>query len=128
MMCRGIRGATTVEENSKQAIIGATTELLEEMIEANGIKAEDVAFAMFTTTADLNAEFPAVAARQLGWEDSALLCGHEMNVPGALAKCIRILVMVNTEKSVDEIVHVYIKGAVSLRPRFAAAKGGQHAR
>lgn len=126
MMCRGIRGATTVEENSKQAIIGATTELLEEMIEANSIKAEDVAFAMFTTTADLNAEFPAVAARQLGWEDSALLCGHEMNVPGALAKCIRILVTVNTEKSVDEIVHVYIRGAVNLRPRFAAAKGGQH--
>lgn len=128
MMCRGIRGATTVEENSKQAIIGATKELLQKMIEANDVKAEDVAFAMFTTTPDLNAEFPAVAARQLGWEDSALLCGHEMNVPGALARCIRILVMVNTEKAVDEIVHVYIRGAVNLRPHFGAARGGQHVR
>ena len=115
MWCRGIRGATTVENNTGEDILAATKELLQNMIEANDLKAEDIAYAYFTTTTDLNAEFPAVAARQLGWTNVALLCGHEMNVVGSLSKCLRVLVLVNTEKSADEIVHVYIKEAENLR-------------
>ncbi|MBI4294562.1 MAG: chorismate mutase [Chloroflexi bacterium] len=128
MWCRGIRGATTVEKNTKDAIVGATRELLQKMVQANDIRVEDVAFVLFTTTVDLNAEFPAVAARQLGWENSALLCAHEMNVPDSLPRCIRVLVMINTNKSVNEIVHVYIKGAANLRPRVGAAGNTQHDR
>ena len=115
MRCRGIRGATTVDENSREAIIQSTKELLEKMIEANQIEVDEVACTFFTTTSDINAEFPALAARKLGWTQSALLCGHEMNVPGSLQKCIRILILYNTEKKADEIVHVYINGAESLR-------------
>ena len=116
MWCRGIRGATTVEENTKEAILDATRELLQIMVEANDIAVDDVGSATFTTTSDINAEYPAVAARQLGWHDAALLCGHEMNVPDSLTKCIRILLMYNTEKSAQEIKHIYIKNAVNLRP------------
>ena len=115
MHCRGIRGATTVEENTRESILQATKDLLGKMIEVNEIKAEEVAYAYFTTTVDLNAAFPALAARQMGWTRTALLCGHEMNVPGSLPMCLRILILYNTEKSVDEIVHVYMKGAENLR-------------
>jgi len=113
---RGIRGATTVTENSEEAILGATRELLYTMIQANGIEVEDVASAHFTTTVDLNATYPALAARQLGWYDAALLCGHEMMVPGSLDKCVRILIHWNTTKTAKEIVHVYLHGARGLRP------------
>ncbi len=115
MRCRGIRGATTVDENAREAIIGATRELLEMMVEANEIDVDDVACVFFTTTTDVNAEFPAVAARAIGWKQAALLCGHEMEVPGSLKMCIRILILYNTEKKADEIVHTYINGAESLR-------------
>ena len=113
---RGIRGATTVTENSEEAILGATRELLYTMIRANGIEVEDVASAHFTTTVDLNVTYPALAARQLGWYDAALLCGHEMMVPGSLDKCVRILIHWNTTKTAKEIVHVYLHGARGLRP------------
>jgi chorismate mutase len=116
MPCRGVRGATTVEANTREEILQATRQLLALMIRLNGIDPADVASAIFTTTPDLNAEFPALAARQLGWLDVALICAHEMNVPGALPRCIRVLVHWNTEKPASEIVHVYIKGAASLRP------------
>lgn len=115
MWCRGIRGATTVDSNTKEDILKESKDLLQKMIDANGIVPENVACAILTTTQDLNAEFPAVAARQLGWVDTALLCGQEMNVPGSLQRCLRILILYNTEKSAEEIVHVYIKGATSLR-------------
>ncbi len=118
--CRGIRGATTVTENSREAILEATQELLHAMITANDIQAEDIASAWFTTTIDLTAEFPAVAARQLGWIDTALMCGHEMNVPGSLPRCIRVLMHWNTTRRADEIVHVYLREARSLRPEHAA--------
>lgn len=118
MLCRGIRGATTVEANSREAILEATAELLAAMVKANGIKPEDVASAFFTTTPDLSAEFPALAARGLGWNDVPLLCGHEMAVPGSLPMCLRILLHVNTEKRADQIVHVYLRGARALRPDF----------
>ncbi|MDQ5850654.1 MAG: chorismate mutase [Chloroflexota bacterium] len=114
--CRGIRGATTVEANTREAILEGTRELLLQIIEANNLRMEEVGSAIFTTTPDLNAEFPALAARQLGWHDVALMCGHEMAVPGALDRCIRILIHWNTPKLQHEIVHVYIKGAVNLRP------------
>lgn len=116
MWCRGVRGATTVAANTPQAILEATTELLSALIKANGIKAEDVVSAFFTTTPDLNAEFPAVAARRLGWNHVPLLCGHEMVVPGSLPFCLRILLHVNTEKRADEIQVVYLRGATMLRP------------
>ena len=115
MMVRGIRGATTVEENSPRAILAATRELLQELIARNTIDIGQIAAVFFTTTPDLNAEFPAVGARQLGWDDVPLLCGHEMAVPSALPGCIRVLLLVNTEKSQREIEHVYLRGAVTLR-------------
>ncbi|MEN6450583.1 MAG: chorismate mutase [Thermoguttaceae bacterium] len=116
MPCRGVRGATTVAHNSREDILRATRELLALMIRHNGIRPEDVASAIFSTTHDLNAEFPALAARQLGWFDVALMCTNELDVPGSLGRCIRILLHWNTEKSASEIVHVYIKGAARLRP------------
>ena len=117
--CRGIRGATTCEENTRAAILEATRDLLEQLIAANDLRHEDIASAIFSTTPDLNAEFPAVAARHLGWLDTALICTHEMAVPGALARCIRVLLHWNTERTAHEVVHVYIHGAVNLRPERA---------
>ena len=116
MRCRGIRGATTADSNTPEAILQATTELLTELMQANGLRVEDVASAFFSTTRDLNAEFPAVAANRMGWTDVALLCGHEMDVPGSLAMCLRVLLHVNTEKEPHEIRHVYLRGAKVLRP------------
>lgn len=124
--CRGVRGATTCEANTREAILAATRELLELLIAQNDIRADDVASAIFTTTTDLDAEFPAVAARAIGWTDTALLCGHEMYVPGSLRSCIRVLIHWNTERRADEIVHIYIKGAQNLRPDRAAALAAFH--
>ena len=122
IVCRGVRGATTVEEDTREAVLSATRELLTQMIEANGIQADEVASAVFTTTSDLTSEYPALAARQLGWHDVALLCAHEINVPHGLRCCIRILVHWNTEKPVSEIRHIYLNGAVHLRPDRADQK------
>jgi chorismate mutase len=113
---RGIRGATTAEANTPEAIGAATRELLNALIEANRIEADDVASAIFTTTVDLNAEYPAVAARELGWHDVALMCAHEINVPHGLPRCIRVLIHWNTALRADEVKHVYLKGAMQLRP------------
>jgi chorismate mutase len=121
MYCRGIRGATTVEGNTREAILAGTREMLLQIIAANDLQVEDIGSAIFTTTPDLNAEFPALAARGLGWHDVALMCGHEMSVPGSLGKCIRVLIHWNTSKAQTEIVHVYIKGAERLRPERAYA-------
>ena len=121
-ICRGVRGATTVKENSREAILSATRELLTQMIEANDIQADDVASAIFTTTADLTSEYPALAARQLGWHDVALLCAQEIGVPNSINHCIRILLHWNTDKLASEIRHIYIKDAVKLRPDRAEQK------
>jgi chorismate mutase len=115
-MLRGVRGATTAEANTREAILAATRELVCLMIEANHMQPEDVASAIFTTTIDLNADYPALAARALGWHDVALLCMQEMNVPHGLPQCIRILLHWNTEVSAPDVKHVYIKGAINLRP------------
>ena len=116
MPIRGIRGATVAEENTRQAILDATRELLLAMIAANDIQPEDVASAWFTTSSDLNAEYPAFAARALGWYDVALLCGHEMDVPHGLPKCIRILIHLNTDRPAHAVKHIYLGEAASLRP------------
>ena len=116
MICRGVRGATTVESNSREEILTATRQLLALMIRLNDIQADDVGSAIFSITQDLDVEFPALAARQLGWLDVPLICTHEVNVPGSLPNCIRILLHWNTDKAQSEIQHVYIKGAIKLRP------------
>jgi chorismate mutase len=115
-VCRGVRGATTVESNSRDAILRATRQLLALMIRRNQINPKDIASAIFTVTKDINAEFPALAARQMGWLEVPLLCGYEIQVPGSLGMCVRILVHWNTPLPQNEIHHVYIHDAVSLRP------------
>ena len=118
MYCRGIRGATTVECNDREEILAATTELLLLMIQQNNIEVEDIASASFTLTDDLNAVFPAVAARQIGWSEVPLICMREIPVPNSLGKCIRVLLLVNTTRSASEMQHIYLRNAVSLRPEF----------
>jgi chorismate mutase len=118
LQCRGIRGATTVTANNKESILAATEELLVEMTQANKIEIMDIAAIIFSTTSDLNAEFPAAATRELGWPPNlALLCGHEMNVPNDLPRCLRILMLVNTEKGREEITHVYLGKAKKLKDK-----------
>ncbi|HNS39250.1 MAG: chorismate mutase [Anaerolineae bacterium] len=116
MMCRGVRGAITVSGNDENEILDATRELLLALVAANGMHVDDIASVYFTTTSDLTATYPAYAARQLGWYDAALLCGHEMEVPGSLTRCIRVLIHWNTTKSPGEISHIYLREARSLRP------------
>ena len=116
MICRGVRGATTVDEDKPEAILRATRELLALIIHVNGIRSEDVTSVIFTTTKDVVSQYPALAARQLGWLDVPLLCSHEMEVPGSLPHCIRILLHWNTELSQSKIQHIYLGEAQSLRP------------
>ncbi len=115
MRCRGIRGATTVDGNTREDTLAAAKELLQEMIKANGVQQEEIACIFFTTTPDINRAVPAAAARELGLSQVPMLCGHEMNVPGSLPMCLRILILFNTEKGAEEIVHVYIREARELR-------------
>jgi len=117
MNVRGIRGATTADLNTVESILNATSDLLKEIINRNNISVDEIACAIFTTTADLNAEFPAVAAREMGWTDVALMCGHEMLVPGAQDRCIRVMLLINTDKSASDIKNVYLKDATGLRDR-----------
>ena len=123
--CRGVRGAVPVRANTPEAILRAADRLLRQLIEKNGIHPDDVASAIFTTTTDITAEYPAVAARKLGWRNVAILCGHEMNVPHGLPACLRILIHWNTEKAPQDIVHVYLEEAQSLRPDLSKQKGGE---
>lgn len=116
MQCRGVRGATTVKENTREAILCGSRQLLALMIRRNGIEAEDVASAIFSVTTDLDAEYPALAARQLGWLDVPLLCTNEIPVRESLPRCVRILINWNTCKSQKSIAHIYIKEAIQLRP------------
>lgn len=118
IVCRGIRGATTATANTAEDILEATQQLVTSLIDLNDISSEDIASAIFTTTTDLTAMFPAMAARSFGWTDVPMICSHEMAVPGALTKAVRVLVHVNTRKTPDEIRHVYLKGAKQLRPEW----------
>lgn len=114
---RGIRGATVADDNTRDAILNATDELLRAMVESNGVDIDDIAAAYFTTTDDLNAEFPAAAARKLGWMGVALLCAHEMKVPNAMRRVIRVMLIVNTDKPASEIAFQYLRGTEALRNR-----------
>jgi chorismate mutase len=116
MSVRGIRGATTSNANSAEAIVAATDRLLREMIARNGVQPIDLASVFFTTTPDLNAEFPAAAARALGWQKVPLLCATEIGVPERLGSCIRVLMLVNTDLTQADVHHVYLEGAARLRP------------
>ncbi len=117
--CRGIRGATTAEANTAEDILEVTEELMRFVISLNELDADDVASVIFTTTPDLTATFPALAAREIGWTEVPLMCAHEMDVPGSLQKCVRVMIQVNTTRSAAEIRHVYLKGARELRPEWA---------
>jgi chorismate mutase len=112
---RGIRGATTVTKNDKAEIIAATKELLQQLIADNTLAVETIASALFSSTPGLNAEFPAVAAREIGWQDTPLMCMQEIDVPGSLTNCIRVLLLVNTDREPSRIKHVYLRAAVNLR-------------
>ena len=119
---RGVKGAITTEGTSVEDVLTATEVLLRELVDENGIAPDDIAAVQFTTSPDLVAEFPAVAARErLGWHDVPLMCGHEMAPPGALTQCIRILILWNTEKAQDEISHAYMNGAAKLRPDISTS-------
>jgi len=115
LSCRGIRGATTSTENSREAILEATRDLLEQLVQINELDIDEIAATFFTTTEDLTAEFPAVAARQIGWEYVPLICGHEIRKPDGLSSCIRVLILANTTKTPQQINHLYLRGAVGLR-------------
>ncbi|HLU83438.1 MAG TPA: chorismate mutase [Trueperaceae bacterium] len=120
---RGIRGATTVAEDTPELILEATHELLLELLAANGIDDYDViASIFFTTTQDLRATFPAEAARAIGMTTVPLICNQEIPVPGRLPRCVRVMMQVNTQKSQTDMVHVYLREARTLRPDLVSAQ------
>jgi len=127
MPVRGIRGATTAEENTAEAITEATEDLLKELTRLNGLDKDEICFAYFTTTHDLTAEFPAYAARRLGWLDVPLLCGHDMDVqlpnPRGVPMCIRILLLYNTAKPQSEMRFAYLRGAQAIKKDLESLKG-----
>ena len=117
---RGIRGATTVAANDAAAITNGTLELLQVLRDLNQLKPEDIGYMWFTVTPDLDAAFPADAARAgLGWTDVPLICGREIPVPGALAMCVRVLIAWNTAAAQREVRHAFLHGARALRPSWA---------
>ena len=122
MTCRGIRGATSVEANTSQAIVSATRELLERIVAANAPQAHEIASVIFTATPDLNAIYPACAAREMGWVNVPLLCMQEMAVVGSLPRCIRVLMHWNTDLPASQIRHVYLGAAQTLRPDLLEEK------
>ncbi len=116
MACRGIRGAVSVESNDAGAIVAAARDLLEQITVANGVLVDDIASVIFTATPDLDAAYPARAARKMGWTDTPLLCMQEMTVMDSLPRCIRVLIHWNTDLSLAQIRHVYLGRARVLRP------------
>ena len=119
MMCRGIRGATSVDTNDENSIIAATRELLKRIVAANDLSVADVSSVIFTATPDLDAVYPARVAREMGWVNIPLLCMQDMAVEGSLSRCIRVLVLWNTDLSPEQIRHVYLGRARTLRPDLA---------
>jgi chorismate mutase len=127
MPVRGIRGATTAFENTAESITQATEELLRELITLNDLDPQEIAFAYFTTTGDLNAEFPALAARKLGWLEVPLLCGHDMNVklpnPRGVPMCVRIMILYNTPRPQSAMRFAYLRGAKAIQADLESLKG-----
>jgi len=121
MQTRGVRGATTIESDSKESVLSATRELLDKLLKANpDLKPGDIASALFTVTDDIASAYPALVARQMGWDLVPMMCAREIPVPGSLLLCIRVLVHWNTDKEQSAIKHVYLRDAVKLRPDLAA--------
>jgi chorismate mutase len=116
MACRGIRGAASVDANSAESIVAATRELLEHIVAANSLPVEEVGGVIFTATSDLDAAYPARAAREMGWVNTPLLCVQEMAIVGSLSRCVRVLVLWNTDLPSDQVRHVYLGRARALRP------------
>ena len=117
MTTRGIRGATTITTDTKEEVLSATRELLDAILAVNpALRPDDIASALFTTTEDIASAYPALAARQMGWELVPMMCAREIPVPGSLLMCIRVLIHWNTDKEQNEIHHVYLHEAVKLRP------------
>ncbi len=117
MQTRGVRGATTISDDNPADVLSATEDMLHAMFTANPtLEAEDIGAVMFTVTEDITSEFPAKAARNLGWQHVPLMCMQETPVPGSLPRCIRVLMLWNTKLTQQEINHVYLRDAVSLRP------------
>jgi chorismate mutase len=128
MFTRGIRGATTVARNDAASVVERTLELLTVLIEANGLRPEELTCAIFTVTEDLDAEFPAIAVRSLpGWDEVPLLCSREIPVPGSLSRCVRVLLHWNTAKAQGEVRHAFLRGARELRPQWAVRVPGDDA-
>jgi chorismate mutase len=124
-LIRGVRGATTVAANDPAEIAERTRELILLLVHSNGMHPGDVASAIFTVTDDLDAAFPAVAARGLpDWKDVPLTCGREIPVPGSLGRCIRILIHWNTDRAQEEVRHAFLRGARGLRPEWAVRVPG----
>lgn len=119
MRMRGIRGAISVESNTEKSILSAVKELLQKVVELNSLEIEDICSVFFSTTKDLDAAFPAAAAREMGWHYVPMICLNEMAVPGSYERILRVLIHVNTEKSLEEIKHVYLGKAALLRPDLA---------
>ena len=119
MPVRGIRGAVNIASNTKEEILTKSKDLLEAILSANRVKPADIAAAIFTLSPDLNADFPAYAARQLGWTDVPLMCARELDVPGAMEKVIRVLLLVNSRIPASKIKHQYLGDTPRLRPDLA---------
>jgi chorismate mutase len=118
-MVRAIRGAIQVDGDDRNAIIAGTTELVTAVMERNRLTTDDVISVIFTATPDLTAEFPALAARKLGFHDVPLLCASEIAVPGALPRVVRLMAHVETDRPRQDMQHVYLRGAVALRVDIA---------
>lgn len=115
MTVRAIRGAVQVEADEREAILEGTTELMNEVVIRNDLTTDDVISVLFTVTPDLTAEFPALAARKLGFHDVPLICAAEIPVPGAMPRVVRLLAHVETDRPRSAIQHVYLRGATALR-------------
>lgn len=123
-MTRGIRGATTVDNNKEEEIITVTKALLEEMVEKNSVNPESVSHVFISATEDIDACFPAKAMRELsGWTHVPVMCMREMNVQAALKKCIRVMMVVQTENKQQDMNHIFHNEAIKLRPDLVAQKG-----
>jgi chorismate mutase len=119
MGIRAIRGATTLERDDSDSMTSAVRELLQEIFSANSLKHEDLISIFFTSTPDLRSTFPATAARTLDLGDVPLMCAVEVDVPGALPRTVRVMVHTHSERSLSEIKHIYLGGAVVLRKDIA---------
>lgn len=118
-MVRAVRGAIQIDADDRESIIEGTTELVTEVMARNNLTTDDIISVIFTATPDLTAEFPALAARKLGFHEVPLLCSTEINVPGALPRVVRLMAHINTDRPRQEIQHVYLRGAVALRVDIA---------